>query len=134
MQILPQLGTQTQGIPFYWGWYSLIYFSHWLFADYFMNVFARRNPEYYGDEPLRTVSDGNLVHRTGVNAGSYDSRSASQPEASENAEAPHENQYTFPSSSSNYNFENGQQLHAAFPHSQTSSQMQNLAPFSSVIV
>ncbi|CAL5411657.1 unnamed protein product [Camellia sinensis] len=89
------------------------------------------NPEYYGNEPLRTASDGNLVQRTGVNAGFYDSSSASQPEVlkQENTEAPHETQCMFPSSSANYNFDNGQQLNAAFP--QTSSHTQNLPPFSS---
>ncbi|KAL7212568.1 hypothetical protein ACSBR2_015291 [Camellia fascicularis] len=89
------------------------------------------NPEYYGNEPLRTASDGNLVHRTGANAGFYDSSSSSQPEVlkQENTEAPHETQYMFPSSSANYNFDNGQQLNAAFPR--TSSHTQNLPPFSS---
>ncbi|XAR66665.1 hypothetical protein NMG60_11012969 [Bertholletia excelsa] len=91
-----------------------------------------RNPEYYSDEPLRAPSDGNLNHVSGATAGSYGSPSASQPEVSkqEHAEAQHDSQYVFPSSSANYNFENGQQLNAVFPHSQTNSQMQNLAPFS----
>ncbi|GMP73810.1 hypothetical protein CsSME_00031432 [Camellia sinensis var. sinensis] len=91
------------------------------------------NPEYYGNEPLRTASDGNLVQRTGLNAGFYDSSSASQPEVlkQENTEAPHETHCMFPSSSANYNFDNGQQLNAAFP--QTSSHTQNLPPFSSVM-
>ncbi|KAL6991386.1 hypothetical protein U1Q18_009499 [Sarracenia purpurea var. burkii] len=90
------------------------------------------NPEYYGDDSLRTASDGNLVHRIGTSAESYDSPSASQLKQ-ENTEAPQENQYMFPSSSSNYNFGNGRQLNAPFLHSQTSLQMQNLAPFSSVM-
>ncbi|PSR98673.1 Signaling mucin like [Actinidia chinensis var. chinensis] len=92
-----------------------------------------RNPEYYVDE--RTASEENLIHGTGTSAGSYDSPSSSQPEVlkQENTEALHENLYMFPSSTSNYNFENEQQLNAAFPHSQTSSQMQNLVPFSSVM-
>ncbi|XP_052179470.1 uncharacterized protein LOC127792879 isoform X2 [Diospyros lotus] len=91
-----------------------------------------RNPEYYEDEPVGTASDGNLVQRSGTSAGGYETPSTSQPEVlkPENAEAPHESQYTFPSSSSNYNFENGQQFNPALPHSQSSSQMQNLAPFS----
>ncbi|CAL5412452.1 unnamed protein product [Camellia sinensis] len=103
-------------------------------TNHLMKAFTRRNPEYYEDEPLRTVSDGNLVHRTEASAGNYDTPSSSQPEVlkHESTEAPHENQYIFPSTS-NYNFENGQQLNAAFPHSQTSSQMQNLAPFASVM-
>ncbi|KAA8519560.1 hypothetical protein F0562_013816 [Nyssa sinensis] len=94
-----------------------------------------RNPEYYGDEPLRTASDGNLVHRTGASGGNYDSPSAPQPEVlkQENPEVVHGNQYTFPSSTPEYNFENSQHLNTAFSHSQTSSQMQNLGPFSSVM-
>ena len=84
----------------------------------------------------RTASEENLIHRPGASAGSYDSPSSSQPEVlkQENTEALHDNQYMFPPSTSNYNFENEQQLNAAFPHSQTSSQMQNLVPFSSVMV
>ncbi|KAK9267719.1 hypothetical protein L1049_010152 [Liquidambar formosana] len=94
-----------------------------------------RNPEYYGDEHLRTASDRNLVHRTSADAGSYDSPSASQPEVlkQETPEVGQGNQYTFPSSSPGYAFENAQQLNAAFNHSQTGSQMQNLTPFSSVM-
>ncbi|XP_052181668.1 uncharacterized protein LOC127794532 isoform X2 [Diospyros lotus] len=92
-----------------------------------------RNPDHYTDEPLGTSTDGNLIHRTGASAGSYDPPASAPPEVlkQENSEAPHENQYIFPSPS-NYNFESGQQ-NAAFPHSQTSSHMQNLAPMSSVM-
>lgn len=77
-----------------------------------------------------------MAHRTAAIAGSYDSPSASQPEAlkQEASEASQGNQYNFPSSASGYNFETSQQLNPAFPHSQASSQMQNLAPFSSVMV
>lgn len=77
-----------------------------------------------------------MAHRTAAIAGSYDSPSASQPEAlkQEASEAAQGNQYNFPSSASGYTFETSQQLNPAFPHSQTSSQMQNLAPFSSVMV
>ncbi|XP_059664778.1 uncharacterized protein LOC132311070 isoform X2 [Cornus florida] len=95
-----------------------------------------KNHEYYRDEPLRTVSDGNLGQRTGASDGSYDLPSASQPDVlkQENTEVANGNQYTFSSSSNpGYTFENAQQLNTAFPHSQTSSQMQNLAPFSSVM-
>lgn len=90
-------------------------------------LFLCRNPEYYIDDSLRAASDGNLVHRTGATAGRSDSPSSSPPEVlkQENTEAPHENQLSFQSSTSSYNVENGQQL---------SSQMQNLAPFSSVMV
>ncbi|XP_057494238.1 uncharacterized protein LOC130779587 isoform X1 [Actinidia eriantha] len=94
-----------------------------------------RNLEYYGDDTRRTASDGNLVHRIVSGAGSYDSPSASQSEMlkQENSETSQEDQYAFPSSSSNYNFENGRQLDDSFPHSQTSPRIQNLAPFSSVM-
>lgn len=94
-----------------------------------------RNPEYYGDEHLRTASDGNLAHRTGANAGSYESPSASQPEVlkQETSEVGQGNHYNFPSSAPGYTFENSQQLNAAFTHSQTNSQMQNLTPFSNVM-
>ncbi|XP_020553856.1 GBF-interacting protein 1-like isoform X1 [Sesamum indicum] len=88
-----------------------------------------RSSEYYVDDSLRNAPDGGLFHRTGANAGSYDPSSASQPEElkPENAEVAHGNQYPFPSSNSGYAFDNGQHLNASF--SQTSSQMQNLAPF-----
>ncbi|KAK3024023.1 hypothetical protein RJ639_044125 [Escallonia herrerae] len=94
-----------------------------------------RDVEYYGDDSLRTTSEGNLVHRTVVSAGGYDSPSASQPDVLklENHEVAHESQYNFPSTAPGYTFENAQQLNSAFAHSQTSSQMQNLTPFSSVM-
>lgn len=95
-----------------------------------------RNPEYYEDESLRTASDGNLVHRTGASAGTYDLPSASKAEElkQENAEVAHGNQYSFPLTSPGYTFENVQQLNSGISHSQMSSQMQNLAPFASVMV
>ncbi|KAM7524950.1 hypothetical protein LguiA_014852 [Lonicera macranthoides] len=93
-----------------------------------------RNAEYYGDEALRIQSEGNLVHRTGASAGSYDSPPASQPEMlkQENADVGHGNQYMFQSSTSGgYAFENAQELNAALnENAQMNSQMQNLAPFS----
>ncbi|XP_027359710.1 uncharacterized protein LOC113868382 isoform X3 [Abrus precatorius] len=95
-----------------------------------------RNPDYYGDEHLvNTTSDGNLVQGTGVNAGTYEHTSISQQEAlkPEPPETVQENQYPFPSSSHGFTYENDQQPEVTFPHSQTSSQMQNLAPFSSVM-
>lgn len=52
----------------------------------------------------------------------------------ETAEAMQENQYSFPSSASGYSYESAQQLNTAFAHPQASSQMQNLAPFSNVMV
>ncbi|KAK4440123.1 GBF-interacting protein 1 [Sesamum alatum] len=88
-----------------------------------------RSSEYYVDDSLGNASDGGLFRRTGANAGSYDPSSASQPEElkPENAEVAHGSQYPFPSSNPGYAFDNGQHLNASF--SQTSSQMQNLAPF-----
>lgn len=101
-----------------------------------LNFLLCRNPEYYGDESIRTATDENLVHRTSAGAGSFDSPSASHSEAlkQENPEVTHGNQYAFPSSSSGFTFESSQQLNAAFNYSQTSSQMQNLTPFSSAMV
>lgn len=94
-----------------------------------------RNSEYYGDESIRTATtDGSLVHRTSGVAGGYDSPSAPQAEVlkQENSEVAHGNQYDFASVTPGYPFDNAQQLNAAFNYSQTSSsQMQNLPPFSS---
>lgn len=99
--------------------------------------FSCRNSDYYEEEHLTTTSDGNLVQRTGVNAGTYDPPSISQPEVLR-PESPHEtaqgSQYSFPSSSHGFTYDNSQQLDATYPHSQTSTQAQNLAPFSSVMV
>ncbi|KAI4295385.1 hypothetical protein L6164_035435 [Bauhinia variegata] len=94
-----------------------------------------RNPDYYGDEHHATTSEGNLVHRTGVGAGTYEPPSVSQPEVlkPEPTETVQGNQYSFPSSSHGFNYENTQQPDVTFAHSQTSSQMQNLTPFSSVM-
>lgn len=67
----------------------------------------------------------------------YDSPPVSQPSEvlkQESPDAVHENQYSFPSSAPGYSYENAQQLNAAFAHQQASSQMQNLASFSSMMV
>nr|KYP76865.1 hypothetical protein KK1_021126 [Cajanus cajan] len=100
----------------------------------FVFHFSCRNPDYYGDEHLTTTSDGNLAHITGVDAGTYEHSSISQSEAlkSEPPETAQENQYSFPSSSHEFTYENAQP-DVAYPHSQTSSQIQNLSPFSSVM-
>ncbi|XP_057948682.1 uncharacterized protein LOC131144215 isoform X3 [Malania oleifera] len=92
-----------------------------------------RNTEYYGDEHLRSTSDGNIVQRSGAGGGSYDSPSVSQPEAlkQENPEPVQGNHYSFPSSAPGYTFESTQQLNPAFTHSQTSTQQLNHSPFSS---
>ncbi|XP_044496542.1 uncharacterized protein LOC123218948 isoform X2 [Mangifera indica] len=94
-----------------------------------------RNPEYYGDEHLRSTSDANIVHRPNVSAADYDPSPVSQPEVlkQETPEIAQDNQYVFPSSAPGYNYENAQQLNTAFPHQQASTQMQSLAPLSSVM-
>ncbi|WOG85027.1 hypothetical protein DCAR_0104213 [Daucus carota subsp. sativus] len=94
-----------------------------------------RNSEYYGDESIRTVADGNLVHRTSGGDAGFESQSVPQADVlkQENSEAAHTSQYAFPSSSPGYTFENAQQLNAAFNYSQTSAQMQNLTPFSNSV-
>lgn len=98
--------------------------------------FLDRNPEYYGDEHLTSTSEGNLVHRAGVGAETYESPSISQPEVLNPApsETAQGNQYSFSSSSQGFTYENTQQSDGTFMHPQASSQMQNLAPFSSVMV
>ncbi|KAJ6751689.1 hypothetical protein OIU85_002146 [Salix viminalis] len=93
-----------------------------------------RNPEYYGDEHLRNTVDESLVHRVGVSAANYDTPSVPQAETlKETSESSQGNQYAFPSSTPGYSYENTQQLNAAFNNAQTSNQMQNIAPFSSVM-
>lgn len=71
-----------------------------------------------------------------MSAGNYDHTSISQQEASkpERPEIAQENQYSFPSSSHGFTYENAQQPEVTFPPLQTSSQMQNLAPFAAVMV
>ncbi|KAH1250900.1 GBF-interacting protein 1 [Glycine max] len=98
------------------------------------HVLRHQNPDYYGDEHLTTTSDGNVAHITGVDAGTYEHSSISQSEAlkSEPPETAQENQYSFPSSHE-FTYENAQQPDVTYPHSQTSSQIQNLSPFSSVM-
>lgn len=71
-----------------------------------------------------------------MSTGTYENSSISEQEAlkPEPSETAQDNQYSFPSSSHGFTYENAQQPEVTFPHSQTSSQMQNLAPFSSVMV
>ncbi|WJX53317.1 hypothetical protein P8452_39323 [Trifolium repens] len=94
-----------------------------------------KNSDYYGDEHITTTSGGNVAHITGVDARTCEHSSISQPEAlkSEPSETAQENQYSFPSSSHEFTYENAQQPDVTYPHSQTSSQIQNLSPFSSVM-
>ncbi|CAI0452155.1 unnamed protein product [Linum tenue] len=95
-----------------------------------------RDPEYYADEHLRSTAEDDLVHRTSnVNAGNYDSPAVPQPQVlqEETQEAAQGNQYAFASSTPGYNYENTQHLDASFNSQQPSSQMQNIAAFSSVM-
>lgn len=97
-----------------------------------------RNPEYYEEEHLRTTPDVNIAHtahRMGGSSDNFDTPSVSQTDMlkQEATEVGQANQYSFPSSSANYAFENSQQLNPSFANSQASSQMQGL-PFSSVMV
>ncbi|XWS15928.1 hypothetical protein CRYUN_Cryun34aG0043800 [Craigia yunnanensis] len=94
-----------------------------------------RNPEYYGDEHLRNNTEENIINRSNVSTGNYEAPEDSRLEVlkQDASEAAQGSQYTFPSSSSGYSYENSQQLNPAFTHPQTSSQMQNLTPFSSVM-
>ncbi|XVF25524.1 hypothetical protein REPUB_Repub13aG0220000 [Reevesia pubescens] len=94
-----------------------------------------RNTEYYGDEHLRSNTEGNIMNRSNVSTGNYEAPEDSRPEVlkQDASEAAQGSQYTFPPSVSGYNFENSQQFNPAFSHTQTSSQMQNLTPFSSVM-
>uniref|UniRef100_A0A1J3CXQ0 GBF-interacting protein 1 N-terminal domain-containing protein n=1 Tax=Noccaea caerulescens TaxID=107243 RepID=A0A1J3CXQ0_NOCCA len=93
-----------------------------------------RNIEFYGDEHLRSMSNGNMVHAS--TAENYDDSSESQREVllSENPETAHqENQYSFPQSDQEYAYENAkQQLNTAFDASQTTS-MQNLSSLTNVM-
>ncbi|XP_030515966.2 uncharacterized protein LOC115729515 [Rhodamnia argentea] len=94
-----------------------------------------RNTEHYGDDHLRPPSDGDDMHVTVVSAGSYEAPSASQPDSlkQQSVETTSGNQYNFPSSAPGFSYDNTQHLNAAFTHQQTSSQLQNLASFSSVL-
>ncbi|KAK4361636.1 hypothetical protein RND71_020588 [Anisodus tanguticus] len=87
-----------------------------------------RAAEYYGDETLRNESDSNLFHRNNASLGNYELPAASEPEFLK-AETS-DGHYSYPSSAAGYSYESAQQLNAAFSQPQTSSHMQNLAPYS----
>ncbi|KFK36320.1 hypothetical protein AALP_AA4G107400 [Arabis alpina] len=95
-----------------------------------------RNTEFYGDEHLGSMSNGNMVH---VSTENYDDSSESQREVllPENPETAHqENQYSFAQSEPEYAYENAkQQLNSPFDASQTNmqNQMQNLASLTDVM-
>ncbi|XP_065880103.1 uncharacterized protein [Euphorbia lathyris] len=94
-----------------------------------------RNTDYYGDEHLRNSADENLIHRSGMSPGNYESPAVPQPEVlkEEIPEAAQGNQYAFPPSAPGYCYDNSQQLNAAFSNPPASSQMQNINQFSSVM-
>ncbi|CAN4091869.1 unnamed protein product [Withania somnifera] len=88
-----------------------------------------RAAEFYGDGTLRNESDNNLFHRNNANPGNYELPAASQPESLK-AETS-DGHYSYPPSGAGYSYKTSQQLNAAFSQTQpqTSSHMQNLAPF-----
>uniref|UniRef100_M4E2G9 GBF-interacting protein 1 N-terminal domain-containing protein n=1 Tax=Brassica campestris TaxID=3711 RepID=M4E2G9_BRACM len=98
---------------------------------------ARQNTEFYGDEPLGSMSNGNTVHAS--TAENYNDSSESQGEdlLPENPETAHqENQYSVAQSDQEYAYENAkQQMNTAFDASQASmhNQMQNLTSLTNVM-
>ncbi|RID69653.1 hypothetical protein BRARA_C01734 [Brassica rapa] len=96
-----------------------------------------RNTEFYGDEPLGSMSNGNTVHAS--TAENYNDSSESQGEdlLPENPETAHqENQYSVAQSDQEYAYENAkQQMNTAFDASQASmhNQMQNLTSLTNVM-
>ncbi|XP_039036178.1 uncharacterized protein LOC120172919 [Hibiscus syriacus] len=94
-----------------------------------------RDTEYYGDDHLRSNSEGNIINRSNTSTGNYEVPEDSRPEIlkQDASEAAQGSQYAFPPSAPGYNYENPEQLNPAFTHMQTSAQMQNLNPFSSVM-
>ncbi|KAL9236887.1 hypothetical protein vseg_011502 [Gypsophila vaccaria] len=89
-----------------------------------------RNSEYYDDEHLRTRSDENNAHRMGAASGNFEAPTAPQTDMlqQEAPEVAQPNQYSFPSSTANYAFDNSQQLNSSFAHQQASSQMMQGLP------
>lgn len=125
-----QLAIQNLGRPsLFW----INYFNHLFIL--LLTIVSCRQPEYFGDEHIGTMSEGNLV-RNGGSTSNYDSPPVSQPEVlkQQTPEVAQGNQYAFASSAPDFTYESPQQFNAAFTHPQTSSQMQNLASFSSVMV
>ncbi|CAH2034306.1 unnamed protein product, partial [Thlaspi arvense] len=95
-----------------------------------------RNTEFYGDEHLETMANGNMGHAPA--AGNFDDSLDSRREVlkQEDSETTQENQYTFAQSEQGYAYENAkQQLNAAYDASQANAQnqMQNLASLSNVM-
>lgn len=101
------------------------------FFNYELTLFYRA-VEYYGDDTLRNEAGSDLFHRNNANPGNYEVPAASQPESLK-AETS-DGHYSRPSSAAGYSYEGSQQLNGAFCQPQTSSHMQNLAPFSNDMV
>jgi len=100
------------------------------------NMVVSRNPEYYSSEQLRTPSGDGISPITGASSRNYDIASTSQPEFSRDdtsiSEEPR--QYNIPSVSS-YAFSGTMQPDdAAYNRAQANTQMQNLAPLTSLTV
>ncbi|XP_074269707.1 uncharacterized protein LOC141592782 isoform X2 [Silene latifolia] len=91
-----------------------------------------RNSEYYEDGHLRTAVDGNNAHRIDIGAGSanFEAPSVSQTDMlqQEAPEVTQLNQYSFPSTTANYMYDNNQQLNSSFGQSPSSSQMMQGLP------
>ncbi|KAK9714455.1 hypothetical protein RND81_06G095500 [Saponaria officinalis] len=94
-----------------------------------------RNSEYYDAKYHRSVSEGTNAHRMGTTWGNFEPPSVSQVDMlkSEAPEVIQPNQYSFSSSTANYNFENKDQLNSSFTHLPTSSQMQGLPSLAGVM-
>ncbi|KAJ0262066.1 hypothetical protein HA466_0050630 [Hirschfeldia incana] len=92
-----------------------------------------RNTEFYGDEHLGSMPNGNTAHASAEE--NYNDSSEPQGDVllSENPETAHqENQYSVTQSDQEYAYENAkQQMNAAFDASQT--KMQNLASLTNVM-
>ncbi|VFQ97072.1 unnamed protein product [Cuscuta campestris] len=94
-----------------------------------MGHLPKRNSEHFGGET--NAPDGDLFRMTR----NYESPADLQSDALsvDHSEVPRANQYNYPSSESDYKYENAQQLNGDFSQPQTSSQqVPNLAPFNTM--
>lgn len=95
-----------------------------------------RNHEYYNNGQLISTSNEDVAAKTGTNTGNLDMPSASQPEVIRNdtLDATHGLQYNFPSASGYALSSTSQPNEAAYTYPQGNTQMQNLSPFSNLMV
>lgn len=92
-------------------------------------IITGRNPECYGNEQQRYTSNENAEYPL------YSLAELAKHDNAEEARRGHRHQYPFPSSASDYAIENTVQADAGgYSYSQTNSQMQNLASYSSEMV